>query len=76
MTTAKLFINGQSQAVRIPKAFQFEGVKEVNICKNGNAVIITPKKKSWTSFADTEPADDDFMQNRSDLLETDRVHFE
>lgn len=75
MSTAKLFTNGQSQAIRIPKAMEFDGVKEVNISKKGNTIIITPKKKSWLSFADLPLADDDFMQDRPELLETDRVKF-
>ncbi len=71
--TTKLFKNGQSQAVRIPKSFQFVGIEEVVIRKQGNAVIITPKRKSWTSLAEVDKADEDFMQSRSDLMETTRV---
>ena len=70
--TTKLFKNGQSQAVRIPKPFQFVGTDEVVIRREGNAVIITPKRKSWASFADIETADADFMSSRPELLETDR----
>lgn len=72
---AKLFKNGQSQAVRIPRIFQFVGIDEVLIRREGDAVIITPKRKSWTSFADLPRADDDFLQQRPDLFETDRVVF-
>lgn len=45
MQTAKLFINGRSQAVRLPKAFRFEGVKEVSIERDGDAVILRPPKR-------------------------------
>jgi antitoxin VapB len=47
-TTAKLFANGRSQAVRLPKEFRFEG-EEVLIERQGDAVILRPmkKKKSW-----------------------------
>ena len=38
---AKLFMNGRSQAVRLPKEFQFEG-KEVNIHREGEKVILEP----------------------------------
>lgn len=47
MQTAKLFFNGRSQAVRLPKAFRFEGVKEVSIERDGDAVILrSPKRTS------------------------------
>jgi len=42
MTTAKLFKHGGSQAVRLPKAFRFEGT-EVIIEKRGEEVILKPK---------------------------------
>ena len=71
-TTARLFTNGRSQAVRIPKAYQFHGVSEVLIRKEGDALIIVPARKSWTSFADdAPPVDDDFMAERPDLMDGD-----
>jgi len=42
METAKLFINGRSQAVRLPKAFRFEG-NEVYIKKTSGGVLLIPK---------------------------------
>lgn len=39
---AKLFTNGRSQAVRLPKAFRFEGVREVSLERDGDAVILRP----------------------------------
>ena len=44
-STAKLFMNGRSQAVRLPKAFRFEGT-EVRIRKQGDKVILEPVKKT------------------------------
>ncbi len=73
--TARLFKNGQSQAVRIPRILQFEGIDEVLICREGDALIITPKRKSWASFAELPGADDDFMAERPDLFELGRVRF-
>ena len=60
MTTAKLFQNGRSQAVRLPKEFRFEGnVDEVIIKKIGKAVVLISKKElkdvflhSLTKFPD------------------------
>ena len=64
-TNAKLFINGRSQAVRIPKAYQFQGVSEVLIRKEGDTLIIVPARKTWVSYADEAPAvGDDFMASR------------
>ena len=45
MITAKLFQNGRSQAVRLPKAFRFTGVTEVNIERDGERVILSPKAR-------------------------------
>jgi antitoxin VapB len=73
--TAKLFLNGQSQSVRIPKIFQFEGIKEVIIRKKGNGIIIMQKKLTWLSFADLPVADNDFMNKRPELMDSDRVVF-
>lgn len=47
--TAKLFNTGRSQAVRLPKAFRFEG-KEVFIRKEGGNVILSDKPVSWDDF--------------------------
>ena len=44
MTTAKIFQHGGSQAVRLPKAFRFEGT-EVVIEKRGEEVVLKPKHK-------------------------------
>jgi virulence-associated protein VagC len=44
---ARLFTNGRSQAVRLPKQFRFEG-KEVAIRKEGDAVVLEPvAKRKW-----------------------------
>jgi antitoxin VapB len=54
---AKIFRNGRSQAVRLPKEFRFKG-NEVKISKEGNKVILEPLEKSewpegfWGIFAE------------------------
>jgi len=40
--TARLFTNGRSQAVRLPKGFRFEGVREVSLERDGEAIILKP----------------------------------
>ncbi|MDA3856977.1 MAG: type II toxin-antitoxin system VapB family antitoxin [Roseovarius sp.] len=72
-STAKLFTNGRSQAVRIPKDFAFEGIDEVSVRKVGDKLILEPIRKSWTSFAEEGVAGPDFMAERSELLDTGRV---
>lgn len=61
METAKLFQNGKSQAVRLPKKYRFPGDK-VLIKRVGNAVVLLPYQDSWeTLFDSLEQFSDDFM---------------
>jgi virulence-associated protein VagC len=47
MATAKLFSNGRSQAVRLPKEFRFAG-REVSVRRDGDAVILEPlRPRGW-----------------------------
>lgn len=65
MHKAKLFQNGQSQAVRLPKEFRFEG-SEVYIKKTANSVILIPLENPWASlFRGLEHFSDDFMSKRT-----------
>jgi len=64
MNTAKLFKNGKSQAVRLPKEFKFEG-NEVYIKKVGRLVILIPQNDPWESLMDSlDKFSDDFMSER------------
>lgn len=49
MMTAKIFENGRSQAVRIPKEYRFSDT-EVTINKIGDIVILAPKTSNWETF--------------------------
>lgn len=49
MRTSKVFISGNSQAIRLPKEFRVEE-KELYIQKIGRALILFPKDKPWTLF--------------------------
>ena len=51
MKEAKLFQNGRSQAVRLPKEYRLTG-KSVYVHKLGNLVVLIPKTKSWDSLTD------------------------
>ena len=64
MQTAKIFINGRSQAVRLPKEFRFSG-SDVFIKKIGKMVILLPKDDPWSSLVNSlDQFTDDFMDNR------------
>lgn len=64
MKTAKLFQNGQSQAVRLPKEFRFKD-EHVFVKKSDNIVILIPAKNSWDSlFKSLDKFSDDFMTER------------
>lgn len=64
MRTAKLFKNGQSQAVRLPKEFRFDGSK-VYIAHLGSAVVLLPEKDTWKTLHEAcQEFTDDFMETR------------
>ncbi len=64
METGKIFKNGQSQAVRLPKSCRFKG-SEVYVKKMGDMVILVPKDKPWELFVKSlDQFTDDFMMDR------------
>ena len=73
MRTASLFKNGNNQAVRLPKKIEFDGVTEVEIKKEGESIILTPKRKSWISFSNIEKADNDFLLDRVGVVDEGRA---
>ena len=75
MQTAKLFKNGQSQAVRLPKEFRFEG-EQVYLKKIGNAVVLLPMKNSWKPLLDSlDEFSEDFMTDREQPSYQSREEF-
>ena len=70
MMTAKVFENGRSQAVRLPKEFRF-AEKEVAINKIGEIVIMMPKRQHWDSFMQAlDMFSDDYMKDgRADSMQ-------
>lgn len=75
MITASLIQEGTNQILKLPKEFEFSGINQVEIRKKGNAIIITPLRKNWKSFANLPQADDDFLIERADIFQADRVIF-
>lgn len=73
MTTAKIFENGRSQAVRLPKEYRFSE-KEVLINKVGEVVMLTPKSLKWNGFLNgLHMFSDDFMADgREEYQEQER----
>ncbi|MBK9121357.1 MAG: antitoxin [Phycisphaerales bacterium] len=64
MDTAKLFTNGRSQAVRLPKEYRFDE-DEVFITKVDDMVILYPRRKGWDLLArGIERFTEDFMGER------------
>ena len=62
MLTAKLFTNGSSQAVRLPKEFRFNGT-EVYVQKVGSSVMLVPKDKAWETFMEgINEFSDDYLE--------------
>lgn len=67
MRRAKVFMNNRSQAVRLPKEFQFD-TDEVFIRKEGENVILSPRPANWGAYLENGPvASDTFMMNVEDL---------
>lgn len=65
--TAKVFMTNRSQAVRLPKEFQF-ATNEVSIRKVGDDVILSPRPRDWKVYLQTAPvASDGFMDDVEDL---------
>jgi antitoxin VapB len=64
MDTAKIFQNGKSQAIRLPKEYRFSGTK-VYVKRLGNAVVLIPEQDSWQTLVDSLTLfSDDFMADR------------
>ncbi|MBN1625677.1 MAG: antitoxin [Deltaproteobacteria bacterium] len=72
MKTAKLFKNGRSQAVRLPKQFNFNG-NEVYIKRIGDNVVLIPNDNPWESLINSlDQFTDDYMEKREQPLLEDR----
>jgi antitoxin VapB len=64
---AKVFMNNRSQAIRLPKEFQFR-TQEVFIRKEGSEVVLSPRPFDWSSYlADAPAASASFMDGVEEL---------
>ena len=65
--TARVFMTNRSQAVRLPKEYQFS-TNEVFIRKQGEDVILSPRPRDWGPYQESAPvASGSFMDNVEDL---------
>lgn len=65
MDTAKLFQSGNSQAIRLPKAYRLPGDK-VYLKRMGKAIVVLPIDSEWQPLIDSlSEFDDDFMSDRN-----------
>ena len=65
--TAKIFLNNRSQAVLLPKDFQFKS-SEVFIRRQGEEVVLSPRPSDWEDYLAGGPvAPADFMLGVEDL---------
>lgn len=72
MKTAKLFTNGRSQAVRLPKEYRFSG-SEVYIRSFEGVVMLLPKKHPWESLIKSLGMfSDDYMSDRNQPEQQER----
>ncbi len=72
MKKAKIFKNGQSQAIRLPKEFQFKG-KEVFAQRVGNGVLLLPADSPWELFRQSlNNFSNDFMVDREQPIYDER----
>jgi antitoxin VapB len=64
---AKIFMNNRSQAVRLPKEFQFK-TEHVFIRREGSDVVLSPRPSDWSSYlAEAPVASATFMEDVEDL---------
>jgi antitoxin VapB len=72
--TAKIFMNNRSQAVRLPREFQFS-TSEVFIRKRGEEVILSPRPQDWSAYLKSGPvASEEFMDGVDELPVQEREH--
>jgi antitoxin VapB len=65
--TARVFMNNRSQAVRLPKEFQFS-TSEVFIRRQGDEIVLSPRPQDWSAYlAEASVASDEFMEGIEDL---------
>ncbi len=74
MNTAKIFVNGRSQAVRLPKEYRFKE-SDVFIKKIDDVVMLIPRDKVWKTFRNSfSKFSDNLLLERDDELPQERTN--
>ena len=72
MRTISIFTNNRNQAIRIPREFEFKGISELEVLKEGDSLILRPVRPSWRSLLDEPKADPDFLKEREAVIDETR----
>jgi antitoxin VapB len=72
MRIVSIFTNCRNQAVRIPREFEFKGVSELEMSKEGDSLILRPVRPTWRSLLDEPKADANFLKERKVILDESR----
>lgn len=75
MKKAKVFQNGKSQAIRIPREYRFNS-KEVAVTPLGKGIVLQPILYSWNEVFNAITPTNDFLPNGIDNLDTDKRDWE
>ena len=70
--TVSIFRNNRNQAIRLPRDFEFQGVTELTIERQGDTILLRPVRPDWLSLMTEPRADADFLRERPDLVEDGR----
>nr|WP_181716375.1 type II toxin-antitoxin system VapB family antitoxin [Escherichia coli]QID22278.1 VapB protein (antitoxin to VapC) [Escherichia coli] len=68
MRTVSIFKNGNNRAIHLPRDLDFERVRELEIVREGDSIILRPVQPNWGSFVQLEKADPDFMAERGNVV--------
>jgi antitoxin VapB len=74
--TVSIFRNNRNQAIRLPKDFEFQGVTELTIERQGDTILLRPVRPDWLSLMEEPLSDADFLRERPDLIEEGRFSLE
>lgn len=68
MRTVSLFKNDNNPAIRLPNDMAYEGVGELEVTRIGDTITLRPVRPDWLSFSDLPKADEDFLQEREEVI--------
>ncbi|WP_313739139.1 type II toxin-antitoxin system VapB family antitoxin [Pseudomonas sp.] len=68
MRTVSIFKNGKNQAIRLPNDMAYEGVGELEVTRIGDTITLRPVRPDWLPFSDLPKADEDFLQEREEVI--------